>query len=134
MYRDTSMRTSHVNPMESTRILKVGWHSLSRWNREPSKHEELETKLACPATGFLGIAEGFHNSKDMARMRTIERAAVMNKTKRPSMARASVYFHDESIHRPEGEDDDPVHVHIYSIVTIDQGKVSAELFAQTSPC
>ena len=61
----------------------------------------------------------------MSNMRTIERAAVMNQQHKPSMHRASVFFHDESIHRPEGAEDDPVHVHIYSIVTIDKGQVGA---------
>ncbi|KAK9900232.1 hypothetical protein P389DRAFT_165442 [Cystobasidium minutum MCA 4210] len=72
---------------------------------------------------FLSISEGFHTSEEMKNIRTIERAAVTNKKHRPSMNRASVFFHDESIHRPLGAEDDPIHVHIYSIVTIDKGKI-----------
>jgi hypothetical protein len=47
----------------------------------------------------------------------------MDKRVRHSMQRASVFFHDESIHHPKDGNDEPVHMHIYSIVTVDHGKV-----------
>lgn len=75
-------------------------------------------------TGFLAISEHFHTSESMRNMRTIERAAVMDKRSRYNMNRASVFFHDESIHHPADGNDEPVHMHIYSIVTVDNGKVS----------
>jgi hypothetical protein len=58
-------------------------------------------------------------------MRTIERAAVINKATKQTLEKASVFFHDEAIHHPNDGNDDPVHMHIYSIVTVEKGKVSS---------